>query len=350
MSDKIELPNFGVILESLAQRKDLSSEIAQHALAQVLEGKISDEDLESFLLLLNSKGATDNEVAGFVKSMRASCLRIHCPEGTIDLVGAGGSEMGRKAALNVSTIASFVAAGAGANVCKHGNRRASSTSGSFDLLEELGIDTESDAEQIEQCVNKLGIGFAFARIFHPAMKYAGPIRAKLGIPTIFNTLGPLSHPGFLTRQVVGVPSHETAKQMASVLQNTGTQLGMVVTGHNGLDELSTTGTNIIHVITPSSIEIREVSPTDVGIDIAAPDQIYGGSPKENAKIAIQILSGEEGPKSDIIVLNAAAGLVVSGIAENFIDGVERARASIESGAAQTKLHELQNFTDAPKHK
>ena len=336
--------NFAEILASIDAGQNLTSELAQLGLMSILQGDVDEKDLELFLLSLNQKGATHQEVTGFVKAMRESCIRLHCPEETIDLVGAGGSQMGRKAALNVSTIASFVATGAGAIVCKHGNKRASSTSGSFDLLDELGISATLTPDQVESCVKEVGLGFAFARTFHPAMKYAGPIRAKLGVPTIFNTLGPLSHPGLLKRQVVGVPSPETAKMMAKVLQSTGTDLGMVVTGHNGLDELSITGPNLAHIITPEKIETTEIHPSDLGITTVTPERIYGGGPQDNAQIAIQILNGESGPKSDIIVLNAAAGLVVAGIAENLVDGIERARSSIDSGAAKSKLQELQTFT------
>ena len=172
------------------------------------------------------------------------------------------------------------------------------------------------------------------------MKHAGPIRAKLRIPTIFNTLGPLSHPAFLKRQVVGVPSAETGKMMAKVLQSTGTELGMVVTGHNGLDELSITGPNLAHIITPEKIETTEIHPSDLGITTVTPEKIYGGGPQDNAQIAIQILNGESGPKSDIIVLNAAAGLVVAGIAENLVAGIERAALLLIPEQLNQKL---QNF-------
>ena len=344
MPSESEPFSFTEILKSIDAGQNLTGELAQKGLMSILQGDVDDTDLETFLVSLNKKGPTHQEVTGFVKAMRESCVRLHCPEGTIDLVGAGGSQMGRQAALNVSTIASFVATGAGATVCKHGNKRASSTSGSFDLLDELGISATLTPAQVESCVNEVGLGFAFARTFHPAMKHAGPIRAKLRIPTIFNTLGPLSHPAFLKRQVVGVPSAETGKMMAKVLQSTGTELGMVVTGHNGLDELSTTGPNLAHVITQEKIETTEIHPHDLGMTTTNPKEIYGGDSKDNAQIAIQVLNGETGPKSDIIVLNAAAGLVVAGIAENLVDGIERARSSIDSGAAKSKLQELQTYT------
>jgi len=335
----------GLTVEILDGR-NLDEGTAEAILISVLKGEVADAELADLLLALNQKGETINEITGFVRAMRSSCIRIDCPSETIDLVGAGGSEMGRKAALNVSTIASFVAAGAGAKVCKHGNRKASSTSGSFDLLDELSITTDLGAGQVEKCVNETGLGFAFARIFHPAMRFAGPVRAKLKVPTVFNILGPLSHPGFLTRQVVGVPSIDRGKQMAQVLQNTGTQFAMVITGDRGLDELSTTGPNTIHTVTSKEITTSEFSPEEVGIERVEPEELFGGSPLENAKITHDVLGGGTGPKSDIIILNAAAGLVVAGIAENFVDGVERSRASIASGAAKKCLSELVALTRA----
>jgi len=324
--------------------RNLDENTAEAILISVLKGEVIDAELADLLLALNQKGETINEITGFVRAMRSSCIRINCPSETIDLVGAGGSDMGREAALNVSTIASFVAAGAGAKVCKHGNRKASSTSGSFDLLDELSVTTDLGADQVEKCVNEIGLGFAFARIFHPAMRFAGAVRAQLGVPTVFNILGPLSHPAFLLRQVVGVPSVDRGKQMAQVLQNTGTQFAMVVTGDRGLDEFSTTGPNIIHTVTPKEITTSELSPEEVGIKKAEPEELFGGSPLANAKITYEVLDGETGPRSDIILLNAAAGLVVAGVAENLVDGVERSRASIASGAAKKCLTELVAFT------
>lgn len=328
------------LITNLESGLSLDEDNAEAVLVSVLRGEFSDSELSDFLTALSRKGETINEIIGFVRAMRSSCVRINCPKGTIDLVGAGGSAMGSKAALNVSTIASFVAAGAGAKVCKHGNLKASSTSGSFDLLEELSVETRLGAKKVEKCVNDIGIGFAFARIFHPAMRFAGPVRAQLGIPTVFNILGPLSHPGFLLRQVVGVPSVDRGIQMAQVLQKTGTEFAMVVTGNQGLDELSVTGPNTIHSVTPEEIVTKELLPEDVGLKLAEPKDLFGGTPSDNARIAFNVLEGEQGPKSDIILLNAAAGLVVAGIAEDLVDGIERSRASILSGAAKKCLSQL----------
>jgi anthranilate phosphoribosyltransferase len=332
------------VLGRLTQGQDLTSEASEATLSTVLAGDATDAQLAAFLVALRQKGETVEEMSGLVKAMRAACVPLNVPADTIDLVGAGGSDLGRAAALNVSTIASFVAAAGGAIVCKHGNRKASSTSGSFDVLEALGIAIELGAEAIERCVSEVGVGFAFARTFHPAMRFAGPVRAELGIPTVFNILGPLSHPGRLTRQVVGVPDVETGRRMAEVLRATGSQLAMVVTGDGGLDELSVTGPNTVHTVTPEGVETSTVLPGELGLSTATPEELRGGDAEANAAIALAVLGGEQGPKADIIVLNAAAGLVVAGVASDLVDGIERARAAIASGAAADRLSRLVALT------
>ncbi len=332
------------ILGDLSEGRDLDPEVTEAALISVLRGEATDAQLAAFVVALRQKGETVEELTGLVRAMRSACVPIKCPPETIDLVGAGGSPLGRKAALNVSTIASFVAAGAGAKVCKHGNRKASSTSGSFDLLEELSITAELTPDQVSLCVEETGVGFAYARSFHPAMRHASQVRAELGIPTVFNLLGPLSHPASLTRQVIGVPIEETGKRMAEVLQATGTEMALVVTGDGGLDELSITGPNTIHTVTRDTVATSQISPEDVGINRATEEGISGGNAKANAKIALEVLGGVTGPKRDIVALNAGAGLVVAGIAENLVEGLERANAAIDSGAALKCLNSLQTLT------
>ncbi len=328
------------ILGQLTDGHDISSQAAEAVLATVLEGDATDAQLAAFLVALRQKGETIDEMSGLVTAMRAAAVRPMLPPDTIDLVGAGGSKLGREAALNVSTVASFVAAGAGASVCKHGNRKASSTSGSFDLLEVLGVEIELTKEQLEACVSEVGVGFAFARTFHPAMRFAGPVRAQLGIPTVFNILGPLSHPGQLSRQVVGVPDAAVGERMAAVLLATGSTHAMVVTGDGGLDELSTTGSNVIHVIADGEVTTTSVHPRDVGLGVATHEDLRGGDAQANATIARAVLGGQAGPHRDIVVLNAAAGLVVAGIASDLVDGVERSAAAIDSGAAAARLAQL----------
>ncbi|MEM7287403.1 MAG: anthranilate phosphoribosyltransferase [Actinomycetota bacterium] len=332
------------VLGALSEGEDISSDAAEAVLATVLAGEATDAQLSAFLVALRQKGETVEEMSGLVRAMRAAAVPLKVPDHTVDLVGAGGSQLGREAALNVSTMASFVAAGAGAAVCKHGNRKASSTSGSFDVLEALDVRIELAPEGVERCVAEIGIGFAFARTFHPAMRFAGPVRAQLGIPTVFNILGPLSHPGQLTRQVVGVPSIETGRRMAEVLAATGSTRAMVVTGDGGLDELSVTGENTIHEIRGDEVTTVTLKPRDLGLAESDPTSLHGGDAAANAAIAHRIFGGEVGPQRDIVVLNAAAGLVTSGVSPDMVDGCERAAASIDSGAAAAKLAALVELT------
>ena len=339
-----------IVLRDLSEGRDLDAETAESVLGAVLRGEATDAQLAAFVVALRQKGESLEELTGLVRAMRSACIPIECPPETIDLVGAGGSPLGQKAALNVSTIASFVAAGAGAKVCKHGNRKASSTSGSFDLLEELSIIGELTSDQVSRCVEEVGVGFAYARSFHPAMRFAGKVRAELGIPTVFNLLGPLSHPASVKRQVIGIPIETIGRRIADVLQVTGTEFAMVVTGDGGLDELSITGSNTIHTVTPEDITTSQIVPEDVGIERATEEEIFGGDAKENAKITFRVLEGEKSPKREIISLNAAAGLLVAGIAENLVEGLERAYVSIDSGAAFECLKNLQSLTkDMDEH-
>jgi len=328
------------VLGEVSRGQDIGSDVAYAVLETVLAGNATDAQLAAFVVALRQKGETVEEMTGLVLAMRHAALELKLPPHTIDLVGAGGSELGREAALNVSTMASFVAAGAGATVCKHGNRKASSTSGSFDVLEALGVDIELGAEAVEACVVEVGLGFAFARTFHPAMRFAGPVRAQLGIPTVFNILGPLAHPGQLTRQVVGVPDPAVGLRMAQVLLATGTELALVVTGDGGLDELSTTGPNTVHEIRDGAITTNIVDATDLGLDRASAADLRGGDAQANAAIAHEVFAGKSGSQRDIVVLNAAAGLVVAGTASDLVDGCERAQAAIDSGAAAECLARL----------
>lgn len=333
------------VLGRLSAGEDIGAEAAHAVLATVLRGEATDAQLAAFLVALRQKGETVDELCGLVQAMREAAVPLKVPPDTIDLVGAGGSRLGREAALNVSTMASFVAAGAGATVCKHGNRRASSTSGSFDVLEALGVHIDADAALVEASVREVGVGFAFARTFHPAMRFAGPVRAQLGIATVFNILGPLAHPGRLTRQVVGVPDAAVGERMAAVLAATGSEQALVVTGDGGLDELSTTGPNVVHRVDDGSIDTITVDATDLGLAPATAEQLRGGDAEANARIARAVFAGEHGPHRDIVVLNAAAGLVTAGVAADLAEGVAAAAGAIDSGAAADRLDRLVALTN-----
>ena len=239
-------------------------------------------------------------------------------------------------------MAAFVAAGAGATVCKHGNRKASSTSGSFDFLEALGISIEQSPAELEAQVDEHRVGFAFARTHHPGMRHVGPVRAELGIPTVFNILGPLSHPGRLTRQVIGASDWTLAHRMAETLRATGSVRSLIVHGDGGLDELTTTGPSRIVSLDDGAITEIEVDAADFGLARVAPGDLAGGDAAANADIANRMFSGEAGPARDIVVFNAAAALVAAGVVDDLGAGVEAAAAAIDDGRAAAKVAALQS--------
>jgi len=327
------------VLGRLVEGQDLDGPVAAAVLREVLSGEATPAQIAGFVVALRMKGETVDEVSGMVDAMlgAADPLEIPADIDAIDIVGTGGSPSRRAAALNVSTMASFVAAGAGAKVCKHGNRRASSTSGSFDLLEALGVVVDLDAAAVVRCVTEVGVAFCFARGFHPAMRHAGPVRAELGIPTVFNLLGPLSHPGRVQRQVIGVSDPRVAELVIGVVESRGAPRVMVVHGHDQLDELTTTGPSTVHELRDGDRRTYELDPTALGLEIVDAAALRGGTPAENAAIAHRVLQGQPGPVRDIVTLNAAAGLVVSGLVDELADGLELARASIDEGRAAAKL-------------
>lgn len=327
------------VLGSLADRHDIGGQAAAAALQEVLAGAATPAQIGALLMGLRAKGVTVDEASGMVDAMldAASPLTLPDDRPIIDIVGTGGAPRRREAALNVSTMACFVAAGAGAPVCKHGNRRASSTSGSFDLLEALGVAVDLDAEAVARCVAEAGIGFAFARSSHPAMRHAAPVRAELGIPTVFNLLGPLSHPGRVRRQVIGVSDPAAAPLVLGVLAQRGAVRAMVVHGDGDTDELTTTGPSTIHELRDGQRRTWELDPTELGLALASEDELRGGTPAENAAIAHRVLAGEQGPIADMVALNAAAGLVVAEHAEDLADGLAQARAALDDGRASASL-------------
>lgn len=328
------------ILGALAERRDLDGEQCTAVLSEILAGDATDAQIAAFILGLRIKGETVEELTGFQAAMMAAATPLALPADTIDIVGVGGAPSRRVHALNVSTMAAFVAAGAGASVCKHGNRKASSTSGSFDLLEALGVDVDITPAQLEAQVAEHGVGFAFARAFHPAMRHVGPVRAEMGIPTVFNILGPLSHPGRLTRQVIGASDWTLAHRMAETLRATGSVRSLIVHGDGGLDELTTTGPSKIVSLDDGEIAEVEIDATDYGLARVTPDELAGGDAGANAEIAGRIFSGERMPARDIVVLNAAAGLMAAGVVDDLTAGVEAAAAAIDDGSAAAKVAAL----------
>ena len=328
------------VLATLAAGRDIGPGEARAALGAILAGEATDAQVAAFIVALRLKGPAVGELLGLVGAMRDAATPLDLPAGAIDIVGTGGTAGRQAHALNVSTMACFVAAGAGATVCKHGSVKASSTSGSFDLLEALGVPIGASPQQVADMVRTGGLGFAFAKTFHPAMRHVAGVRSEVGISTVFNLLGPLSHPGHVQRQVLGVLERSLAPTMAAVLQATGSVRSLVVHGDGRFDELTTTGPNLVVDLNDGKVTEYRVEATDLGLAAATPDELRGGDPAANARILSGVLAGEPGPRRDIVVLNAAAGLLVAGIAGNLADGVEAAAAAIDDGRAAQKLTEV----------
>ncbi len=328
------------LLATLIDGRDLTRPAAEAAMAEILAGQATPAQIAGLLVALRAKGETVDELTGFASAMVEAAEPLAVDRRAVDIVGTGGSEHRRRHALNVSTMASVVAASAGVVICKHGNRKASSTSGSFDFLEALGVAIEIGPRQLEVCVDEVGLGFAFARTFHPAMRFAGPVRAELGIPTVFNLLGPLANPGRVSRQVVGVSSPERAALMAEALQSLGSVSAWVVAGAGGLDELSTGGDSLVFEVSPDAIEERVIGPGSLGIPPADLADLAGGSAEANAAIFERLLRGELGPYRDVVVLNAAAAVVVAGEAPDLPSGLVACRSAIDDGRALAKLDQL----------
>lgn len=349
----VTLEDFGgwrAVLTILTSGQDLTGAQGGAAMREILAGGATPAQIAGFIIALHMKGEAVEEVSGMVDAMLETAAPIElptCAKDAIDIVGTGGAPTRRVHALNVSTMACFVAAGAGARVCKHGNRRASSTSGSFDLLEALGVPLELDGAGVARCVDQAGLGFCFARAFHPAMRHVGPVRAELGVPTVFNFLGPLSNPARVRRQVVGVSDARVAPTVVGVLQARGAPRAMVVFGHDGMDEITTTGPSTIHELRDGEVGTYEFHPGDVGIEVVEADEVRGGDPAVNAAIAARVLGGETGPYRDIVTLNAAAGLWVAGLADDLDQGLDQARRSIDEGRAALVLERLIEVATGP---
>ena len=337
-----ELGGWPTVLRALVAGDDLTATHAAAALAEVLEGAATPAQTAGFIIGLRCKGETVEEMTGLVEAMLAAAVQVRLPEGLepVDTCGTGGAPTRRAHALNVSTMAALVIAGAGVPVCKHGGRAATATSSSADLLEALGVAIELGAGGVARCVTDVGMGFCFAPRFHAAMRHAGPVRRELGVPTVFNFLGPLANPAGVRRQVVGVSDPRMAATMVGVLRGKGAERAMVVSGHDGLDELTTTTTSSVLELRDGEVRSYSVDPVDLGLDRAEPGDLAGGDPAANAAILGELLGGARGPRRDIVVLNAAAGLLVGGVVDDLAGGVEAAQAALDDGRAGAVLSQL----------
>ncbi len=308
----------------------------------MLEGDTTSAQTAAFLVALRMKGETIAEVTGFAKAMRAKAVPVRTRRrDLVDISGTGGDYA---QTFNISTTAAFVAAGAGVAVAKHVDRSASSQCGSADLLEHLGISLDLDPEQVALCIDELGIGFLYAPRLHPSLKYVMQARRDLSIHTVFDILAPLANPAGAEARVLGVYVGSLTELLAGVLRVLGARSAYVVHGADGMDEFSTTGVNKVSRLEEGVIATFALDSLEVDLPRASIRDLTGGTVEQNAAIATTILSGERSPRRDIVVLNAAVALAAAGIASDLRDGVERAEASIDSGAAQKKLEELVSLT------
>jgi anthranilate phosphoribosyltransferase len=335
------LGGWPAVLGPLLRGEDLAGEQASAALTEIFEGNASPTHIAAFITLIHAKGETVEELASLVRTMLDFAEAIPVPDraNVIDTCGTGGSAQRREAAFNVSTIASFVVAGTGAKVAKHGGRAASATSSSADLLAELGVAVELGAEGVARCVEDAGMGFCFAPRFHPAARHAAPVRRELGVPTMFNFINPLANPARPRRQVVGVSDPSMADKMLGVLRANGGIRAMVVYGHDGLDELTTVTSSTILELRDGEVRSVDIDPQSLGLP-AADRAPGGGDAAQNAELARRVLGGEPGPHRDVVVLNAAAGVVTAGLADTLAEGVVLAMASIDEGRAAGVLDAL----------
>lgn len=325
-------------IKKVVDKIDLSRDEAVSVMEEIMNGKTTDAQIAALITALRMKGETVDEIYGFAKVMREHATRIKTGQKEIlDTCGTGGDV---SHTFNISTTVAFVLAGAGVCIAKHGNRSVSSKSGSADVLEALGVKIDLMPEQVEKCIEEVGIGFLFAPMLHQAMKYAIGPRKEIGIRTVFNILGPLTNPAFATCQVLGVYDKSLTETMAKVLGDLGIKHVLVVHGADGLDEVSNTGESIISEFKEGETRTYKFNPPSVGIELAKLKDLKGGTAEENAVILRAILSGEKGPKRDIVLLNAAAAFIASDKAVDFREGIREAEESIDSGAALEKLERL----------
>lgn len=325
------------IFRQLTGGGSLTADAAHAAMTDILSGEATPAQIGAFVMALRTKGETAEELAGLLSAMRAAAETVPLDAadlGLIDTCGTGGDNSG---SINVSTAAALVAVGAGARVCKHGNRSASSQCGSADVLEALGAVIDLGPVGVARCVTEAGFGFCMAPRFHPAMRHAGPARRELAVATVFNILGPLANPAGVKRQLVGVSDRAMAEIMLEVLAATGSERAMIVHGHDGLDELSTTGPTDVWELRDGDLHSHTVDPANLALAPASAEELVGGDAAVNADLLRRVLDGQRGAHRDIVLLNAAAALTVAEVSSSLEDGLEAAAASIDSSRAGEAL-------------
>jgi anthranilate phosphoribosyltransferase len=328
-------------IDRLASAQDLSGEEAAAVLAEIMEGNATEVQTAAVLIALRTKGETVEEIAGLATTMRRFATPVDA--GQDDLIDTAGTGGGRQT-FNVSTTAALIAAGAGCKVAKHGNRSATSLSGSADVLEALGVRIDLDPAAVARCIREAGFGFMFAPAHHGATRHVIPVRKQLAVRTIFNFLGPLTNPAGASRQVIGVSDAAFLETMAGALARLGATKALVVSSDDGLDEMSTSGTTRVVEVEGGDLRRYEITPEDVGLPRAAFDDVQGGTPEHNADVTRRVFAGEAGPQRDLCALNAGAAIYVAGRAGSIEEGVRAAESALDSGAAAATLDRLATLT------
>ncbi|MEJ7782706.1 MAG: anthranilate phosphoribosyltransferase [Solirubrobacteraceae bacterium] len=328
-------------IDALASGRDLAQEQAAAVLAQIMAGEASETQIAAFLIALRTKGETAQELAGLAETMRALATRVTVArDDLLDTAGTGGG----RPTFNVSTTAALIAAGAGCAVAKHGNRSATSPSGSADVLEALGVRIDLDPAAVGRCVEEVGFGFMFAPAHHAATRFVVPVRKALGVRTIFNFLGPLTNPAGARRQLIGVSDPAMLETMARALARLGVDRALLVSSEDGLDEMSTAAPTRVVEVAGDDISAYTVSPEDAGLERAPAQALRGGSPQDNAATARAIFAGEPGAPRDLALLNAGAAIYAAGAASGLREGVDAARAAVDDGAAARTVEALVALT------
>tara|TARA_Y100000766_G_scaffold149679_1_gene128598 strand:+ start:3435 stop:4427 length:993 start_codon:yes stop_codon:yes gene_type:complete len=328
-----------VLLDKIINGSDLSVEESFNIMNDLMSGKLDDIQISALLIALRCKGESVSEILGFAKSMRQKMMKMPLQKDALDICGTGGDSLGT---FNISTATCFVISGAGVPVAKHGNRSMTSKSGSADVLQSLGVNINKTVEESRNDIDKFGLGFMFAPQYHPAMKYAVNARSTLGIRTIFNLLGPLCNPAKVKYQAMGIFNSDFLEKQIKVLFELGLKSAMVFHGEDGLDEITTTtNTKVFQFINRGEINCYEINPNELEMPLSNLSDLKGGSPKENAQIILRILKNEKGPKRDIVILNAAAGIFISGKSKSLKEGISLARKSLDSGSAYEALLKIQ---------
>jgi len=330
-------------IRTIVAGNSLTMNEAEQVMGEIMDGEATPAQFGAFVTALRLKGETVDEIIGMAKTMRAKAIPVNIDEPVVDTCGTGGDAAGT---FNISTATALVAAGAGLKVAKHGNRAMSSQCGSADVLEALGVKIDHDAAGVKRCIEEVGIGFMFAPVFHPAMKYAAAPRREIGIRIVFNILGPLTNPAGARAQVIGVADGAMVKKIANALKGLGCKHALVVHGESGMDEIAINGRTLVYELKGGEIESYYISTEDFGLPEASPDSIKGGTAAENAAILRSILSGATGPRRDVVLMNAAAVLLAGERAENLKQGFKLAKEVIDSGRAMAKLEQLIAFSQA----